>query len=107
MHKTLEECRGAWEWGMKPLVVMEPTTSLCTRMLVILDAEPKLNPVNKRYNCHRYWYMGSVRDGEWVCSIDGERVPLEAVFSWLNNPCTLVTQPKYYIIPSSIPHREE
>lgn len=98
---TLDETRLQWEKGLKPLTVIQQHEDT---VLVVLEkaAVPKrivgrtVQPgSNTQYYCHRYFQLA---DG-WVCSADGQRVPLAAVFSWLNGPTSSSTMEENYIFP--------
>ncbi len=106
--KTLEEIRGQWEYGMKPLSVIDKDSCFLVILEVLEEKglpEP-LDPWKSRkniYNCHRYF---TIRE-DWVCSVDGERVEVEAVWSWLNDPAAYSTQKQNYIRPTPVQCEEE
>lgn len=87
---TLSEQRKNWEKGLTPLTVIKVDDAM---ILVILESSNATN--DRRYHCHRYFTIGQ----DWVCSVDGQRVPLKAVFSWLNNPVSTTTLEGEYITP--------
>jgi hypothetical protein len=79
---------------MRPLTVL--VNEHGDECLVILESPPTVDEGIKRYNCHRYFILA----GKWIVSIDGDNVPLEAVFSWLNDPGAASTKPDEYVKPA-------
>ena len=86
-RKQLLTEREKWEKGLVPDCVLESEG----RVLVVLNNNPPFDDIPVDYHCHRYFTIGD----EWVCSVDGQRVPLEAVWAWLMNPCAAATQKPY------------
>ena len=76
---TLNEQRLKWEEGLTPLLRRDEDG---TRVLVILVDKATRGQDPRRYHCHRYFQIGN----GWECSVDGQAVPLEAIWSWLNDP---------------------
>lgn len=103
---SLITCRKEWEHGLQPLCVINNVAH--GNVLVVLRPLPKNDleavgshygprgPEKDAYHCHRYWYLGD----EYVCSIDGQGVDLEAVWSWLNNPTAEGT--RKIVMPTSM-----
>ena len=93
--KTIAEVRKQYEKGLTPLVVI-PQENHSNILVVLKDKRGT-------YHCHRYFplYAKSEQEPTWELSIDGQRVPLEAVWSWLNNPTALATSPDDYREPIS------
>jgi hypothetical protein len=83
LKRTLKDLRSETEEGLVALSVMDRHDS-DGNVLVILKSDKNL------YHCHRYFTIGEHQ--EWTVSIDGSDVPLEAVFSWLNDPSGLSTR---------------
>jgi hypothetical protein len=92
-HTSLEKARSDWEFGLKVLVVLDLSAWTGT-VLVVLERDGQTD-LDLRYHCHRYFMVGL----NWVCSVDGENLPLAAVWSWLNEPCPSATRPGYYASP--------
>ena len=89
---ALEEERARFEEGLLPLALIDRRQD-AGHVLVILT-KPGVQQKNSYY-CHRYFPLGN----DWVCSVDGDRVPLQAVFSWLTDPGAAATQEDGYVIP--------
>ena len=88
--KTLEDVRTEWERGLTLLSVIEiHYRDSLDEVLVILEKPQGV------YHCHRYFPIGN----NWNVSVDGQNVPLEAVFSWLNSPTAKATRPLSYVRP--------
>jgi hypothetical protein len=87
----LKIVRADWEQGLTPLSVIDQIDCHGNVLVVLEDGR-------NRYHCHRYFQLGDT----WTCSADGQAVPLEAVFSWLNNPCAMTTRPHEYVYPQSV-----
>jgi len=88
---TLEERRASWEYGLKPLSVIERGR----QALVILERRGTTDDpdtCHDVYHCHRYFEAGP---DNYEVSVDGQDVPLAAVFSWLNDPSAMTTQEPY------------
>ncbi len=96
---NLQELRKEWEEGLEPLVVVRQPEY--ARVLVILQlAGPKALADIGAYHLHRYFEFGNKVD----VSVDGRNVPLEAVWSWLNNPSAMSTFPENYSAPMEEPN---
>ena len=80
--------RAQWEKGLTPVYLRDETNTE-RRVLVVL-AKPRSNrfPI---FHCHRYFILGN----DWGTSVDGQDVPLEAVWAWLMNPCAASTCPPF------------
>lgn len=81
----LKEIRAEWERSLTALTVIKIEGHT---VLVILKDK------RGRYHCHRYFTIGD----SWTCSVDGQGIPVEAVFSWLNHPSAMTTQQDNYIL---------
>jgi hypothetical protein len=84
MYKTLRKARVDWERGLMTILRLDRDGAI----LVVLH-----KPFDRtEFHCHRYFQIGD----RWECSVDGQKVSLTAVFSWLTNPCAASTQPDHY-----------
>ncbi|MEI6297672.1 MAG: hypothetical protein WCO84_08630 [bacterium] len=92
---TLNETRMKWEKGLTPLVLLDKIAQ-CGYVLVVLQ-----NGKIDKYHLHRYFPLG-LTDNNWACSVDGQYIPLEGVWSWLNDPCANSTRPSGYVKPEPI-----
>lgn len=96
--QTLADERLRWEVGLKPLSVVVTEPPAYPLVLVVLeepDPDILLDPAD-RYHLRRYWPVPGI--GGWACSADGVRVPLAAVWSWLNDPSITATNPGCYVV---------
>lgn len=90
----LAETRKKVEIGLTPLTVID-NSETAGNVLVILKDD-----ITGDYHCHRYW--PTMVGDDWSYSFDGQSVPLEAVWSWLNDPCGLSTRPERYVTPAPV-----
>jgi hypothetical protein len=91
-NAQLRELRAQWEAGLRPLSVIENDYEV----LVILEDVNAFPDAVDRYWVQRYFRVGGV----WQVSVDGKRIELADVFSWLNDPGAISASPQGRIVPT-------
>ena len=91
----LAELRETWEKHLTVLAVVDRRKDAGHVLVILRDLDPEWP---EDYHCHRYFTLPrwdhetthgpppKMAGVEWVVSVDGQRVSLEAVWRWLTDP---------------------
>ena len=93
--EQLTKLRSGYECGLFELTVINEGNAFDT-ILVVLEKTGKSRSSSLaslasaakmayRFHCHRYFTIGD----QWMCSVDGQGVTMEAVWAWLREPTAM------------------